>query len=197
MSFRLCTWASLSKLVNACLSSHFLNWDNAPSFLDLFSSLNRLQILNSTNRSYGALMPLSEAKTYQGWSVIAMTALHTNMRTKLCVLPGLKKLWSVPWSSVPSFGQSRTFYYLVSNFIYLIFGLLLILLMTAGLNSLTHSKFTSRLMTTKLFSEVCSLVVLFDWFWFALAHVLWRARALHHALLFPPVRTGIRHYIVS
>lgn len=108
-----------------------------------------------------------------------------------------KKLSRVPWSSVPIFGQSRTFYYLVSNLIYLIFGLLLILLMIAGLNSPTHSKFASRLMTTMLFSKVHFLVVVFHWLWFALAQVLWRARALHHALLFPLARTRIPHYIVS
>ena len=178
-----------------CLSFHFLNWDNPLSLSDLFSSLNRLQILGSTNRNYRALISLSEAKTYQGWSVIPTAAPYTNKRKKLHMLPGLKRLWSVPWSSVLSFGQSRTFDYLISNFIYLMSGLLPILLMTAGLNSPTHSKLASRLMRARLFSRVHSLVVLFDWFWFALTLVSWQARALHSPLLFPLVRTGVLHYI--
>lgn len=126
--FRLCGWALLAEIVHACLGSSFFNWDNPP-LLDLFSSPNRFHIFSSTKRNYRALMCLSEAKTHKGWSEIATTALCTYIRTKLCLLPGLKELWRVLWNSLPSFGQSRTFYYLISNLICWIFGLLLMLLM--------------------------------------------------------------------
>lgn len=118
----------VAEVVHACLGSSFSNWDNSP-LLDLFSSPNRLHILSSTKRNYRALVCLSDAKIHKGWSEIATTALYTYIRTKLCVLPGLKELKRVLWSSLPSFGQSRTFYYLISNLICWILGLLLMLLM--------------------------------------------------------------------